>query len=79
MIEHVPVCQGCGKLPEELDEYIVAAASELEEGNWVTDDEVREYVRREEGTFNPTNSHFLCTSCYINAGMPTSPRGWICP
>lgn len=38
-----------------------------------------EYVRAEEGTFNPANGHFLCDRCYIDAGMPTGPNGWRCP
>jgi len=80
-----PVCQGCGKHPDELDEYIDAAmhygrslVGEGEErlvGPCTPDD----YVRREEGTYNPANGHFLCTSCYCDAGMPSSPTGWVCP
>jgi hypothetical protein len=33
-------------------------------------------VREEEGTYNPANGHFLCTHCYIAAGMPSlsAPR-----
>jgi hypothetical protein len=38
-----------------------------------------EYVRDEEGTYNPANGHFLCDECYIKAGQPSSPRGWRCP
>lgn len=38
-----------------------------------------EYVRQEEGTYNPDNGHFLCDQCYIDAGMPSSPSGWRCP
>lgn len=38
-----------------------------------------EYVRAEEGTYNPTNGHFLCDRCYIEAGMPSAPGGWRCP
>jgi hypothetical protein len=38
-----------------------------------------QYVRSEEGTFNLKNGHFACTACYINIGMPSSPRGWKAP
>ena len=38
-----------------------------------------DYVRDEEGTYNPENGHFLCDECYIKAGMPSGPRGWKCP
>lgn len=38
-----------------------------------------DYVRREEGTYNPDTNHFLCDACYITAGMPTSSTGWKCP
>lgn len=77
MIEHVPACQGCGKFPEELPCY----ADEVRHstGREPTDEEVRDYVRREEGTFNAANGHFLCDGCYIRAGMPSSPTGWTCP
>jgi hypothetical protein len=34
-----------------------------------------DYVRREEGTFNRENGHFLCDRCYISHGMPLG----VCP
>jgi hypothetical protein len=37
------------------------------------------YVWQEEGTLNMQNGHFLCTNCYIDAGMPSSPTGWTAP
>jgi hypothetical protein len=37
------------------------------------------YVATNEGTYNRVNGHFLCDTCYIKAGMPTSPLGWVCP
>ena len=64
-----PLCIGCGKHPDELEEYVEIAK---EEG--MTPDE---FVRKEEGTYNRENGHFLCTPCYAKAGMPSSPRGWI--
>jgi hypothetical protein len=66
-----PICIGCGKHPEELEEYVVYAREEC-----TTPDN---YVRTEEGTYNPENGHFLCTPCYAKAGMPSSPRGWVAP
>lgn len=70
-------CTGCGKPPAELQEYISAASEEATgiPGGTSPDD----YVWDEEGTLNRENGHFLCTSCYIRAGMPSSPRGWIAP
>lgn len=65
-----PICTGCGKRPAELLEYVEAA------GKSMTPDD---YVRREEGTYNRDNGHFLCTPCYSDAGMPSSPRGWVAP
>lgn len=67
----VPICIGCGKRPDELDEYI-EAAKEAE-----TSPDL--YVQLEEGTYNTENGHFLCTPCYIKAGMPSSPEGWVAP
>jgi hypothetical protein len=65
------ICVGCLKRPSDLEEYAQLAA---EEG--MTPDE---YVRSEEGTFNVKNGHFLCTDCYVKAGMPSSPSGWVAP
>lgn len=66
-----PICMGCFLRPSQIAEYR-EAASEMEQ----TADA---YVRRHEGTFNRDNGHFLCTPCYIEAGMPSTPRGWVCP
>lgn len=63
-----PMCQ---RHPDEIDVYKSYAR---EEG--ITPDE---YVVREEGTLNRLNMHFLCDECYIKAGMPSSPQGWVCP
>lgn len=61
----------CNRTPDQIREYIDAASVEQ-----MTPDQ---YVESEEGTYNPENGHFLCTSCYIAVGMPTSPQGWRCP
>lgn len=68
-----PICTGCGKHPEQLEEYIEAAE------DYKMD--VDEYVKKEEGTYNKVNGHFLCTPCYIDAGMPSlpSPKHWVAP
>lgn len=65
------ICIGCGKKPEELAEYIVAAAAE-----GITP---AEYVEQEEGTYNPANGHFLCDTDYLRAGAPSGPNGWVAP
>jgi hypothetical protein len=68
-----PVCTGCGKHPDELEEYVEAANAD----NYGSPISADDYVRREEGTYNPENGHFLCTDCYCAAGMPSLPgRGW---
>lgn len=67
----IPYDPYCGRYPHQIKEYIAAAK--------VNDTTPSAYVQREEGTFNPCNGHFLCTKCYIAAGMPTSPQGWKCP
>lgn len=66
-----PLCIGCNKHPSEIEEY---CDEEVTDG--MTPDD---YVRSEEGTYNPENGHFLCTGCYCDAGMPSSPRGWQAP
>lgn len=66
-----PRCMGCYKRPSDIDEYVAEAAAE----EMSPDD----FVRHEEGTYNRSNGHFLCTKCYIEAGSPSSSRGWVCP
>lgn len=66
-----PICVGCNLAASEHPEYIEMAEIE--------DMTPEEYVRAEEGTYNRSNGHFLCTDCYVKAGMPSSPRGWVCP
>ena len=70
----IAICTGCNKTADELEEYIEAAKE--------NDMTVEQYVREEEGTYNPENGHFLCTTCYINAGMPSNPypgKNWVAP
>ena len=70
----IAICTGCNKTADELEEYI--------EGARDFEMTVEEYVRTEEGTYNPENGHFLCTACYIAAGMPSNPYpqpNWVAP
>ncbi len=71
--EAKPICIGCNKHPDQIEEYIEAAKDED-----MTPDE---YVRQEEGTYNRENGHFACTSCYITMGMPAKPypETWVAP
>ncbi len=66
-----PFCPSCERDGSDIQEYINMAHAE--------DVEVDDYIRQEEGTFNHANGHFLCTVCYVKAGMPSSPHGWTCP
>lgn len=61
-----PICINCGKAPHALDEYVEACSDE-NDGRGLTP---AEYVRVEEGTYNPRNGHFYCTPCYCDVGMP---------
>jgi len=65
------ICIRCRKTPEQMAEY-TEEAREL----GVTP---REYVRMEEGTYNSSNGHFVCTPCYLAMGAPSSPKGWVAP
>jgi hypothetical protein len=69
----LPLCTGCNKHPADIKEYVNMGQAE----DMTPDD----FVRREEGTYNPENGHFLCTSCYIKAGQPSVkyPGRWIAP
>lgn len=65
------ICVGCGKAPDQLNEY-VEAAQELHISP-------EQYVINEEGTLNIENGHFVCTPCYVHMGCPSSPTGWKAP
>lgn len=69
-----PFCTGCKKHPDEIEEY---QDPELLDPGQSPDD----YVRADEGTYNRENGHFLCTGCYIEAGMPSKewPDRWVAP
>ena len=70
-VKIIPMCIGCKKRADEIDEYIEAAKE--------NEMSIVDYVREEEGTYNHENGHFLCTDCYIEAGCPSSNRGWKAP
>lgn len=54
-----PHCKGCGRRPDEIREYILPAED--------LDITVDQYVRENEGTYDPTDGSFLCTACYFKA------------
>lgn len=58
----------CGRTPAEIYEY-----SPESTGEELT---AEEYVWKEEGTLDRLTGQFLCTSCYIKAGMPVMSSGW---
>jgi len=66
-----PICIGCNRPPSQIPEYI--------EMGQVEEMSPEEFVRQEEGTFNPENGHFACTECYIRMGMPSSKARWVAP
>lgn len=65
-----PYCFRCGKPASSFSEY----ASNLEECQSVAD-----YVREDEGTYNPETNRFACDGCYIAIGMPAGLNGWQAP
>ena len=72
-------CFRCGKTPEELEEYQPGnedSGASWEEGDF---ESPSDYVRQEEGTYNPETKRFCCTTCYIAIGMPSTPQGWKAP
>ena len=56
-------CVICGKAPSMISEYTMMA----EENGFNSPED---FVRSEEGTYNPSNDLFCCTGCYIKIGMP---------
>lgn len=55
-------CAECGRKPRELSEYVEMARFNNESPS--------QFVRREEGTYNPISGQFWCTECYIRIGQP---------
>ena len=74
-----PMCMGCARRPPEIDGYVEMVKQEGMIDTIPEEDQVRVYVIRNEGTYNPNNGHFFCDDCYIINGMPSSSRGWVCP
>jgi hypothetical protein len=77
-------CGGCRKRPHEIPEYVEAAQMQTDAMSMSTPEELDEYVRLEEGTFNEKTNRFLCDACYVAAGQPARPYGdgtpgWTCP
>lgn len=69
-----PRCKRFARTMKEYDDAITDG-----EGGRVTPAARIGYVMHEEGTYNPSNGHFLCDHCYVEEGMPSSPNGWRCP
>jgi hypothetical protein len=66
LVDGEPYCFRCGKPASSFSEY----ASSLEERQSFAD-----YVRDEEGTYNPNTNRFACDECYIAIGMPAGEPG----
>lgn len=90
--EPIPYCAYCDKVGHDIEEYQEACWADLniipdDDGNPIevdpsiqpTDEQIDEWIRWNEGTYNPENGHFACTLCYIRIGQPSSPRGWTAP
>lgn len=65
-----PYCFRCGKPASSFSEY---------SDDWI-DSETSftsraDYVRQEEGTYNPDTNRFACDACYIAIGMPAGEPG----
>lgn len=72
-----PLCVGCNRGADAFPEYDIHR--EKEDGTIDETISRADVIRREEGTYNKENGHFLCDVCYIKAGMPSSDRGWVAP
>lgn len=64
-------CNGCGLPPRQIE--LLCAAGFLAQMS------ADEYVWQRESTLNRRNGHFLCPPCFVSAGSPTSPVGWMAP
>lgn len=64
-----PYCFRCGKPASSFPEYDYQFAG----------GDRADYVRNQEGTYNPDTNRFACDVCYIVIGTPSSPGGWRAP
>lgn len=72
--EGEPYCFRCGKPAGSFEEY-----DDFEESEREVRGSRADYVKREEGTYNPDTNRFACDGCYIAIGLPSGPGGWIAP
>jgi hypothetical protein len=73
MPKQEPIYFKCKRKTSEIDEYIEAI-----KGSTLTP---AQFVRREEGTYNPITDRFCCIQCYIDLGQPSlpAPNRWKAP
>lgn len=60
-----PYCFRCGKPASSFEAYEYQFAG----------GDNADYVRNEEGTYNPETNRFACDGCYIAIGMPVGEPG----
>lgn len=73
-----PYCPGCKKQAPEI-----ASVQQFATEFGMSPEE---FVRVEEGTYNPGNEHFLCDDCFIRIEIAAGRRlagpndtRWVCP
>lgn len=73
-----PFCPACQRQAHEIPDVKMFAKE-----NGLTPEE---FVRQEEGTYNPSSEHFLCDRCFIvvesaHGYRLTGPNDtrWVCP
>ena len=76
-------CCRCLKEGTEISEYRFTAWGDSPE-SWagpddMPDEQIENWIWKNEGTLNRSNGLFACTSCYIAMGQPSSPTGWTPP
>lgn len=70
-----PYCFRCGKPASSFEAYGRHGSI----GDDLQVISAADYVRQEEGTYNPETNRFACDGCYIAIGMPAAPGGWRAP
>lgn len=78
-----PFCTSCKRHPADIPGYTAEATNYYDALPPISvvlgAETIEDAYAREDGTYNPENGHFLCNECYVKAGMPTSPQGWVAP
>lgn len=73
-----PLCPACGRQAADIPDVVMFGKE-----NGLSPEE---FVRQEDGTYNPASEHFLCDTCFIvyeahkgSRLVGENGKRWVCP